>query len=63
MCDKIIEFLKSEYARTKLFSTREIARGVGGTFFLTRQHLIDLYNTGIIDRHHKENGQELWRLC
>ncbi|EGT1215354.1 hypothetical protein NFH70_004745 [Salmonella enterica] len=65
MYNKIIGFLKKECICKELFTTKEIAQGIGSTFFLTQQHLIDLRDIGAIEKHVKGSNvrKEYWRLC
>ncbi|WP_063103172.1 FaeA/PapI family transcriptional regulator [Escherichia coli] len=64
MYNEIIEFLTKERFRTKLFTTKEIAQGIGCTFFSTQQYLIELRDIGIVEKDNKNNdGKEFWRLC
>lgn len=56
--------MKTERFRTEFFTTKEIAQGIGCTFFLTRQSLIELRDIGVVEKDNKNNGQkEFWRLC
>lgn len=56
--------MKKEGIRKELFTTKEIAQEIGCTFFLTQQSLIDLCDTGVIEKHNKCNTRkECWRLC